>query len=489
MENEKTTSTGQEQKTQETSVDKLLTMLDDTKKDAVAEFISKVGKESQVFKVTGALVDSFIADIDTVLSAQMDEILHNEEFKGLESTWRGLLFLVQNTEFSKPVKFELLDVTKEELYEDLNEAANGEGYEKDSGFWHHVYWGAYDKVGGHSYTAIIADLQIDNSAQDINLMQHLSVLSESAQIPFIGNAGHKFFGEKNFGDVMNNRFLVDQVTDGAEYTAWRAFRDDDRSKYIGLTLPRFLGRLPYSAESEPTKNFNYNEGVYKEGSDNSLWCNASFALASNMVKSFEKWGWSVKIVGVDSGGKVENLPTPTYEEHGQKKVKVPIEASVGQAKDQELCDLGFIPLAHWDRTDYACFFEVPSVNRPKKIKNDAEATANYAVGARLQYTMLVTRIAHYLKYRQLMFVGKNAGAGDIEKDMKKWLDTLVADFPNAPESVIAERPLRSYQLHVEELPEKPGFFQISAEFRPHVAITGMDVNLKLLAFHSAEEGQ
>src|SRR4030042_2723256 len=160
MSKEKITSTEQETKTEVSSVDKLLTMLDESKKDAVAEFISKVGKETQVFKVTGALVDSFIADIDTVLSAQMDEILHNEDFKELESTWRGLLFLVQNTEFSKPVKFELLDVSKDELYEDLNEAANGEGYEKDSGFWHHIYWGAYDKVGGHSYTAVVGDFQV-----------------------------------------------------------------------------------------------------------------------------------------------------------------------------------------------------------------------------------------------------------------------------------------------------------------------------------------
>jgi type VI secretion system protein ImpC len=486
MEQEKK-STQQEQQVETSSVDRLLSMLDETRKTAVGEFIAKVGKEAEVFKITGALIDSYIADVDLVLSAQMDEILHHQEFKDLESTWRGLLFLVQNTEFSKPVKLEVLDVNKEELYEDLNEAASGEGYEKDSGLWHHIYWGAYDKVGGHSYSGIIADLQFNNSPQDISLLQHLSVLSESAQLPFIGNAAPEFFGEKSYGEVMNNRFLTEQVNEGAEYTAWRAFRDDDRSKYIGLALPRFLGRLPYNQEAEPTKNFNYAEGVYTGGKDNSLWCNASFALASNMIKSFEKWGWSVKIVGVDSGGKVENLPVPTYEEHGQKKIKVPIEASVGQAKDQELCDLGFIPLAHWDRTDYACFFEVPSANRVKQIKGDPQATANYAVGARLQYTMLVTRIAHYLKYRQLTFVGKNAGAGEIEKDMKKWLDTLVADFPNAPESVIAERPLRSYQLHVEALAEKPGFFQISAEFRPHVAITGMDVNLKLIAFHSADE--
>jgi type VI secretion system protein ImpC len=487
MAKEKSESTEQEQQQDASSVDKLLSLLDDEKKSAVAEFIGKIGKEAEVFRVTGAVVDSYVADIDTVLGAQMDEILHSKEFQELESTWRGLQFLIDNTEFSKPIKIELLDVSKEELFDDLNEAAMEEGYEKSSGLYQHLYWNAYDKVGGHPYTSIIADYQFDQSPQDIKFMQHLSVLGETAQIPFIANAGAKFFGENDFNDVMNNRFLAEQVNDGAEYTAWRAFRDDDRSKYVGLTLPRFLGRLPYSAEAEPTKNFNYSENVYKDGKDNSLWSPASYALASNMIKSFEKWGWSVKIVGVDSGGRVESLPTPTYEEHGEKKVKVPLEASVGQAKDSELCELGFIPLAHWDRTDYACFFEVPSANRPKTIKNNPEATANNQVGARLQYTMLVTRIAHYLKYRQLSFVGKNAGAGEIEKDLKNWLDTLVADYPNAPENVIAERPLRSYDLHVEELKEKPGFFQISCEFRPHVAITGMDVKLRLVAIHSGEE--
>lgn len=487
MATEKSGSQEQGQETEQTSVDRLISMLDDSKKSAVAEFISKVGKESEVFKITGALVDSYIADLDTVLSAQMDEILHHQDFQELESSWRGLLFLVQNTEFSKPVKFELLDCSKEELYEDLNDAALGEGYEKDSGLWHHIYWGAYDKVGGHSYTAIVADFAVSNSPQDISLLQHLSVLAESAQLPIIGNASHKFFGENSMNDVMNNRFLPEQLKEGAQYASWRAFRDDDRSKYIGLALPRFLGRLPYSAEAEPTKNFNYSENVMRGGQDNSLWCHASFALASNMVKSFEKWGWSVKIVGVESGGKVENLPVPTYEEHGQKKLKVPVEASVGQAKDAELCDLGFIPLAHWDRTDYACFFETPSANRPVQIKNDPIASANASVGSRLQYTMLVTRIAHYLKYRQLVFVGKNAGAGDIKKDMSSWLDTLVVDMPNPAEKIVAEKPLRSYKLDVTELKERPGFFQISCEFRPHVAITGMDVNLRLTAYHSGEE--
>ena len=486
MAKEKSDSTEQVQETEQSSVDKLVSMLDDSKKSAVAEFISKVGKESAVFKITGALVDSYIADIDTVLSAQMDEILHNQDFQDLESTWRGLLFLVQNTEFSKPVKFELLDVTKEELYDDLNEANLGEGYEKDSGLWHHIYWGAYDKVGGHSYTAIVADYQITNSPQDISLLQHISVLSESAQIPFISNVSNHFFGEESMTDLMNNRFLPQQLKEGAAYASWRAFRDDDRSKYIGLTLPRFLGRLPYNAEAEPTKNFNYTENIFSEGKDNSLWCGSCFALASNMVKSFEKWGWSVKIVGVESGGKVENLPVPIYEEHGQKKLKVPIEASVGQAKDAELCDLGFIPLAHWDRTDYACFFQANSVKRARDLKDPVEK-ANELVSIGMQYNLLVTRIAHFLKYRQLRYVGKNAGKAEIQASLEEWLSTLVSDQPNPQDDIVAKKPLRSYSLEVHELEDRPGFFQIVAEFRPHIAITGFDIRLKLVAYHSGGE--
>jgi type VI secretion system protein ImpC len=478
----------QETQVEESTVDQLLGMLEsEEQKGALQEFITRIGKEHEVFRVTGALVDSYIAEVDKVISEQMDAIIHNEEFQKLESTWRGLHFLVQNTQFTKPVKLEVLDVSKQELADDLEEAAAGEGYDKDSALWHHIYWNAYDKVGGHPYTSIISDYQFENTGQDIKMLRHLSVLSEMAQLPFVANASSKFFGSENYGEVMNNRFLGDIINEDAKYTAWRAFREDDRSKYIGLTLPRFLSRLPYGKETDPTKNFNYTETTVQEGEDKSPWVNASFALASNMVRSFEEWGWSVKIVGVDSGGRVANLPTPTYEEHGQTKIKVPVEASVGQAKDQELCDLGFIPLAHWDRTDYACFFEVPSTQRPKEIKNDPEATANYSVGARLQYTMLVTRIAHFLKYRQLRFVGKNAGAGDIEKSLSEWLDTLVSDFPNPAESVVAERPLRSYQLEVHELPERPGFFQIVAEFRPHVAIVGMDIKLRLVAYHSGEE--
>ncbi len=478
--------TQQTQVEQESSVENLLTMLaEDEQKTALQEFITRLGKDYQTYRVNGALVDACIAEIDQIIGVQMDEILHHEEFQRLESTWRGLQFLVDSAKFSKPVTIELLDASKEELAEDLEEAAGD--YQNESALWHHIYWGAYDKVGGHPYTCIVSDYQFDSTPKDIELMEHLSVLGEMAQLPFVGNASAKFFGMENFEQVMSERRLEEIVKDDPKFMKWHSFRNDDRSKYIGLCLPRFLGRLPYDPEQEPTKNFDYREQVYRNGQDHSLWVNASFAFAANMVRSFEEWGWSVKVVGVDSGGRVDGLPTPTYEEHGQVKVKVPVEASVGQAKDQELSDMGFIPLAHWDRTDYACFFQAPSVQRPKEIKGNDIATANSRLGAQLQYTMLVTRIAHYLKYRQLRFVGRNAGAGEIKRDLSSWLDQIVSDFPNPTEDVVAERPLRSYTLEVNELPDKPGFFQIVAEFRPHVAIVGFDIKLRLVAYHSTEE--
>jgi len=467
------------------NVDTLCTMLGQELAPNVITLLDDIVQRNAVYKVNPALLDSFIVDIDKQVSAQMDEILHKKEFQELESAWRGLHHLVQSAKFSRPVRIEMLDISKDELQADLQAAIEDEGLAKQSGFYHHLYWNAYDKVGGHPYSTIVADYRFDSSPRDINMLSYLSMIGEDAQIPFIGNTSPQFFGRDNFGQVMNDHYFVEQMEQDDAYTAWRAFRDDDRSKYIGLVLPRFLGRLTYGPDTNSTQNFNYTENATSE--DDYLWCNASFALAGNMVRSFEEWGWSCKLVGVDSGGRVTGLPLQTYEEGGRKKVKVPLEASVGKEKDVQLSELGFISLAHWDRTDYGVFFELASTQKPPVIKDDPQATGSFSVGARLQYMMLVTRIAHYLQYRQLSHVGKYEGVGAIETDLRKWMDTLVADFPNPSEEVIGKKPLRSYALEVKELEEKPGFFMLNIEIRPHVAIVGMDIKLRLVAYHTLED--
>lgn len=461
-------------------VDTLMGKLQDMEvQNALKDFITKLGKESAVYKVNPAAVDQCISDIDTVISAQMDAILHHEDFQAVEASWRGLQTLVQSATFERPVRFMLLDISKDELYADLEGAAMDEGLET-SEFYKKIYK-PYNTAGGHPFTAIVSDYQFSNSAGDVKMLNHMAAMGELVQIPFIGNAKAEFFGHKNFHDVMDDRHLKERMKDDDEYVAWRTFRDDDRSKYVGLAMPRFLGRLTYGPDNETTKSFNYTEGTRQDG--DYLWCNASFAVAKNIVKSFEKWGWSTKVVGADTGGQVENLPVPTYDDGGQKKTKVPVEVTLGMDNEKVLCELGFIPLVYWDRSNYAVFFEMPSTQRPPVIKDNAEATRDFAVGARLQYVMLVTRIAHYLKYRQLKFVGRNAGSGEIKADLKKWLDTLVADVPSPDDETAAKHPLRSYEIEVNESENKPGFFHVAVTLRPHVSIIGMEVNLRLAAYH------
>jgi len=459
-------------------VDTLMSKLGDTEvQSALKDFITTVGKKGAVYKVNPATVDQCISDIDAIISAQMDAILHDKDFKALEASWRGLQTLVQGATFERPVRFALLDISKEELSGDFEGAEEGI---ETSEFYKKIYQ-RYNLAGGHPYTAIISDYQFSNSAADIKLLTHMATMGELVQVPFIGNAQPEFFGHTNFNEVIDDRHLKERMKEDDEYILWNNFRDDDRSKYVGLAMPRFLGRLSYGqGNDETTKSFNYTEGAKKDS--DYLWCNASFALAKNIIKSFEKWGWSTKVVGTDSGGRVENLPMPTYDDGGQKKAKIPIEVALGMDNEKILCELGFIPLVHWDRSNYAVFFELPSAQRPKVIKDNAEATRDYAVGARLQYVMLVTRIAHYLKYRQLKFVGKNAGAGEIKADLQKWLDTLVSDVPTADEETAARYPLRSCEVEVKESEDKPGFFHVSVTLRPHVSIVGMEVNLRLAAY-------
>lgn len=461
------------------AIDQIIAVLEtDVQRLAIQEFIDLIPKESEIPPINKDFFDSFISQIDKVLSAQMDEIIHHDSFRALEATWRGLKFLFSHIDFrTYPIKISILDATKQEIFNDFEQAANGDGYAKESVLFHHIYWNAYDRIGTHPYTAMILDYSFDNTANNIKLLKYLSVLGETAQLPVVGNVDVSFFGRAKWGEVMRDRGLANTLKDNPEYFAWWAFRDDERAKYIGLALPRFLGRLSYGPETDPTKQFNYIEKIYADNSDYSLWINSSFALAVNFVRCFAEWGWSVKMVGRDSGGKVENLPTSTIEgNNGQQVRKAPIEIVLATNQEMELSSLGFIPFVYWKDTDYGCFFELPSVQKPAIIKADQETTAINAVASRLQFTLFTTRLVHYLNYWLLSSVGRNVGAGEIRHELSSWLNNLVADFPNPDEKIIARHPLRSYAIGVTEI--DLGFFEITLEFRPHIAIPGMDLNLR-----------
>lgn len=450
---------------------------------ALTTYLERVAGDAEVVTVNAAEIDKQIARLDEILSTQMDMILHHEDFQKVESAWRSLDHLVQNCDFKRPIKIEVLDVPQEELLQDFEAGPELE----QTGLFQKVYWDAFDRVGGHPYTNMVSTYKFGKHPNDFKLLRHLGSLAAYTQCPFLGAVGLEFFGAKNFDEVMRNPDLKGHL-ETPEYFAWNSFRNDEISRYVGLTLPSFIGRFPYGPETNPTKNFVYKEKTVDGQNDHSLWCSAAFAMAANMAKSFAQWGWSTKIVGIDSGGKVENLVTYTYDVGGEQNVKIPLEAAVGLNKEKLLSDLGFIPLAYWEKTDYACFFGANSAQRPKDFgpKNKAE-TANYEVGTRLQYTMLVSRIAHYLKYKQLYHVGKNSTRAKIELDLQEWLDSLVVDMTDPGEDLIAKKPLRSATVTVNELPEKPGYFQVEISIKPHFAIVGMDIALSLVAYHKEEQ--
>lgn len=464
----------------------ICTELDEERKAAVTHllcyYLEEYAHSSYSYDGIFHLIDECIGSIDKILSTAMDEILHHTDFQALESLWRELHFLMQRTDFSKPIQFVLLDCPKEELFEDLEGAALGEGYERESGVWHHLYWHAYEIVGGHPFTAIIADYQFDNSPHDIKLLQHLSILGERLQAPFIGNASAHFFQHENFAEVITDRFLLERVKDSNEYTAWRNFRSDSRAKYIGLCLPRFLGRLPYGPENDPIRNFIYEENIYDNGKNMSLWCNASFAFAVNLVKCFEQWGWSTRIAGLDTGGQIEDLPVPVYSKERQNKPGIPLEVAIGASQNDVFTQLGFMPVIHLDRSDRACFFNARSVHRPDQFTRKREDSSfNETIAMNLEYTLLAAKVAHCLNYYRLRYIGRNRSKDEIHHELSAWLSALTIDQPNPPESVIAERPLREYQLHIEPQVELYGKRRIKMTLllRPHVAIIGTDVTLKV----------
>ncbi len=443
---------------------------------AVEELAKKIGHKYGGYVLRTEQIDEVIAAIDERLSDQMDEILHHNAFRRLESAWRAVHYLVQGSRFSEPVSIGILDATKEQIRDDLSTADKIPPL-KASALWQKVYWQAFNLPGKVPYTVMIADFQFDNSEPDIELLRQLGILGEWAQTPFIGNAAASFFGYEHFQEVTSDRYLENKLQEGSVYASWRELREEDCARYLGLALPRFMGRLFYGKETDPVKSFNYTETFADDGNDNSLWVNSSFALAANMIRCFEMWGWSAKMVGIDAGGRVENLPVFVYEEDNQSILKEPVEALLGQVKDLELSHQGFIPLVYINHRDYACFFEMPTMARPQHYLNNPEAQAGALIKAHLQYVLLMTRIAHYLNYTRLSYIDPNAGIDDLKAELCRWLDTLVPNSDERSKEMMVRSPLRSYTLEVHEIQELPEYFQVFVELRPYPVVIGFDVKL------------
>lgn len=433
------------------------------------------GTAQPVHRLDRALLDGHIAELDRQISRQLDEVMHHEDFQRVESVWRGLKSLVDQTDFRQNVRIELLDVSKRDLIEDFEDAPEI----AQSGLYFQTYTQEYDTPGGEPIAAAISTYEFDRSPQDIALLRSLSQVAAAAHMPVIGSVGPAFFGKQNMEQVAAIKDIGNYF-DRAEYLKWKAFRDTDDARYIGLTLPRVLGRLPYGPDTVPVRSFNYIESVKGPDHHKYLWTNASFAFAANMVRSFVNNGWCVQIRGPKAGGAVSDLPIHLYDLGIGSQGKIPSEVMIGETREFEFANLGFIPLSYYKNRDYACFFSANSAQKPAQY-DTVDATANSRINSRLPYLFLLSRVAHYLKLIQRENIGTTKDRRVLELELNTWVRSLVTEMTDPGDDLQASHPLRDARVTVEDIDDNPGFFRVKLYAVPHFQVEGMDVNLSLVS--------
>jgi len=442
----------------------------------VQVFIDCLLKSGQkVEKIDKTLIDHHIAELDYQISRQLDAVMHHPSFQRTEGLWRGLKHLVDNTDYRQNVKTEILDVSKDDLRQDFEDAPEI----IQSGLYTQTYIAEYDTPGGEPIGAVISAYEFDASPQDVTLLRNISKVSASAHMPFIGSAGPKFFLKDNMEQVAAIRDIGNYF-DRAEYIKWKSFRETDDARYIGLVMPRVLGRLPYGPDTVPVRSFNYIEEVKGPDHEKYLWTNASFAFAANMVRSFINNGWCVQIRGPQAGGAVKDLPIHLYDLGTGNQVKIPSEVMIPETREFEFSNLGFIPLSYYKNRDYACFFSANSAQKPA-VFDTPDATANSRINARLPYIFLLSRIAHYLKIIQRENIGTTKDRRLLELELNNWVKGLVTEMTDPGDALQASHPLRDAKVVVEDIEDNPGFFRVQLFAVPHFQVEGMDVNLSLVS--------
>jgi type VI secretion system protein ImpC len=382
---------------------------------------------------------------------------------------------VDRTNFKKNVKIDILDVSKEDLAEDFEDAPET----IQSGLYKHVYTDEYDTPGGEPFGAIVANYEFDSSPADIAVLQEASKVAASCHCPFVSAANPKFFGKDSVHDLPKIDDLQSYM-ERSEFLRWNAFRQTEDARYVGLCLPRMALRLPYGQDSNPVKEFNYEESVTGEDHDKYLWGNAAFSFAANMARSYVENGWCVQIRGPESGGKVEDLPVHVFDVGKGNQIKIPTEILIPETREFEFAQQGFIPLSFYKNRDYACFFSANSAQKPQEY-DDPAVTANMRINSRLPYIFLVSRIAHYLKVIQRENIGSTKSRTVLENELNDWINGLVTEMNDPGPELIATHPLKAAQVSVNEVEDNPGFFSVGLAVMPHFQIEGIDINLSLVS--------
>jgi len=449
----------------------------DQSRRQIATLVDEVMKGTvRVSKDLEATISARIADIDRLLSAQLNVIMHAPEFQQLEASWRGLHYLVMQSETSTMLKLRVLNISKKELGKDLEKAAEFD----QSALFKKVYEEEYGTFGGAPYGALVGDFEFGRNPQDIALLEKISNVAAAAHAPFLSAADPGLMGLENYTDLPNPRDLAKKF-ETPDYAKWKSFRESEDSRYVGLALPHILMRLPYGPDTVPTESFNFKEDV--DGTDHSKYCwgNAAYAMATRLTDSFAKYGWCATIRGVEAGGKVEGLPTHTFRtDDGEIAMKCPTEIAITDRREKELSDLGFMPLVHCKGTDFAAFFGAQSCQKAKKYDTDA-ANANARLSTQMQYLLAMSRFAHYLKAIMRDKVGSFMTRKECEDYLNRWISKYVVSSEDAGMELKAKHPLKEARVEVAEIPGKPGCYRAVAFMKPHFQLDELTVSLRLVA--------
>ncbi|WP_018015094.1 type VI secretion system contractile sheath large subunit [Teredinibacter turnerae] len=428
-------------------------------------------------------INAAINAIDEAMSNQLRAIMHHEKFQTLEGSWRGLQYLVMNSETSSHLKLRVMNISKKELKRDLEKAVEFD----QSQIFKKVYESEFGTAGGEPYAALVGDYDFSSHPDDISLLTKMSNIAASGFCPFVSSAAPQMFGFESFTELSKPRDL-EKIFESAEYIQWRSFRESEDSRFVTLTMPRTLARLPYGAATKPVEEFNFEEGnVTADGKhlenehDSYCWMNAAYTLGATLSKAFASYGWCTSIRGAEGGGKVEGLPSHVFvSDDGDTDQKCPTEIGITDRREAELSKLGFLPLCHYKNTDFAVFFGAQTTQKPKKF-DDPDASANSAISARLPYIMATSRIAHFLKVMARDKIGSFMEADEAERWLNKWLSQYVNGTPGASAEMKAKYPLAEARVEVKEVPGQPGVFNAVAYLRPWLQVEELTASLRLVA--------
>lgn len=430
-----------------------------------------------------ATLNAAIKKIDQTISTQLAKVMHTESFKALEGTWRGLHYLVMNSETGSSLRIKALNVSKRELFKDLDKAVEFD----QSQLFKKIYENEFGTPGGEPYGAMIGDFEFTNHPEDVQMMLKISEVAAAAFCPFISSASASLMGFDNWSELANPRDL-EKIFDSVEYAKWKSFRESDDSRFLCLTMPRVLARLPYGSATLSIEEFNYEETPLKDGQPTTqlphqdyCWMNAAYVLGTRITEAFANYGWTTAIRGAEGGGKVDNLPLHVFAtDDGDIDSQCPSEIAITDRREAELSKLGFLPLCHYKNTNYSVFFGGQTVQKPLKYDRP-EATANAAISARLPYILASSRFAHYLKVMARDKIGSFMEATDCEKWLNRWVNNYVNANADSNQDLKAKYPLAEARIAVKEIPGQPGCYNAVAWMRPWLQLEELTTSLRMVA--------